>query len=414
MSRLQNVNIKAQDSASIDSAGRWRVSNPVTIYDGKQLFDNLPLFWDERLESGLGISAAHSTLTASTVITSTLNTAGTFTRQTFMRFNYSPGKSQQIQMTGVLDRSGGGTGVKRRIGQFDDNNGLFFELDDGTTKVVRRTNVTGTPVDNPFPQSEWNVDKLNGSGPSGITIDWTKIQIFELDYEWLGGGSIRMGLIISNLPIVVHIFEASNVLDKVYMSTPNLPLRYQMITTSSSPVSTLEAICSTVISEGGTPNLGITRYASTEGAHVNANTEDVIYAILGMRLRTTHIGMTIKLLNASVAEHTGAKKYEWFMVFNPVVAGTFNYVDDDDSAIQIAKGATENTVTFSAASIKFDGGFSSSAQRGGPQTNAEVDSARQLGLALDDTRDTIVLCVRPVGGSQNLDVEGSLTWRELS
>jgi len=47
-----------------------------------------------------------------------------------MRFNYQPGKSQEILMTGILDRSGGGTGVQRRVGCFDDDNGLFFEDDE--------------------------------------------------------------------------------------------------------------------------------------------------------------------------------------------------------------------------------------------------------------------------------------------
>ena len=131
MSRLQNVNITAQDTASVDAFGRWRTSCPFTLFDSKQVFDNQPLFWDESLEAGAGITSSHSTDEAATTITSTLNTAGTFTRQTFMTFNYQPGKSQQILMTGVLDNSGGGTGVERRIGQFDDNNGIFFEDDAG-------------------------------------------------------------------------------------------------------------------------------------------------------------------------------------------------------------------------------------------------------------------------------------------
>ena len=116
MTELRNNNIKAQDSFSIDAFGRWRTSDPLTLFDSKQIFDNQPLFWDESLESGGGISSSHSVNTASTVITSTDSTAGKFTRQTFMRFNYQSGKSQQIMMTGVLDRSGGGTGVQRRIG----------------------------------------------------------------------------------------------------------------------------------------------------------------------------------------------------------------------------------------------------------------------------------------------------------
>ena len=101
---------KYEDGPTIDAFGRLRVSNPTTIFDSKQIYDNQPLLWDESLESGGGITSSHDPNEAATTIGTTLNTAGQFTRQTFMRFNYQPGKSQSIFMTGILDPSGGGTG----------------------------------------------------------------------------------------------------------------------------------------------------------------------------------------------------------------------------------------------------------------------------------------------------------------
>ncbi|KKK86494.1 hypothetical protein LCGC14_2762690, partial [marine sediment metagenome] len=268
-SRLQNVEIKAQDSTSSDAFGRWRVSNPATLFDSKQIFDNQPLFWDEELESGADITSAHSADTASTVITYDGGaTGGTYTRQTFMRFNYQPGKSQQIMMTGILDRSGGGVGIQRRIGMFDDDNGLFFEDDAGIIGVTRRTNVTGTPADNTVAQSSWNHDVMDGNGPSGIDINWDKFQIFFIDFEWLGAGRVRMCIVVHGQVYLVHEFLNSNILDKVYMSTPNLPLRYQIIAAGSSAASTMEAGCGTVTTEGGLQDTGVLRYKSTEGTHI--------------------------------------------------------------------------------------------------------------------------------------------------
>lgn len=411
MSFFKDVNIRSQDSPSVDAFGRWRVSNPDTLFDSKQIFDNQPLFWDESLEAGAGITSSHDPDTASTTISSTLNTAGTFTRQTFMSFNYQPGKSQLILMTGVLDLSGGGTGVQRRIGLFNDDNGIFFEDDEGTVKAVRRTNVTGTPADNKVAQSSWNVDVMDGSGPSGVTVDWTKTQIFCIDFEWLGVGRVRMGLIIDGIPITVHEFLNANVLDKVYMSTANLPLRFQMITTGSSPASTFGCNCSTVISEGGSTDLGVLRYKSTEGTHVDCAAENTIYAIVGIRLKATHLGAAVKIVNIGLAEHVGSKEYEWMLIFNPTVAGTFTYGNETNSAIQTATGATANTVT---GGTIIDGGFASSAQKGGITTADEIHNALRLGADIAGTVDSIVLCVRPVGGSTAIDVEGSITWREIS
>ncbi len=401
--------IRYADSANLDSFGRLRVSDALSLFDSKQIHDNQPLFWDERLESGGGISSAHSVNTASTVLTSTLNTAGKFTRQTFMRFNYQPGKSSVIMMTGILDRSGGGTGVQRRLGYFDDDNGIFFEDDEGTIKVVRRTNVTGSPVDNKVAQASWNQDAMDGNGPSGLTIDWTKTQIFHLDLEWLGTGRVRMGVIVDGQLRYVHFFQSANVLDKVYMSTPNLPVRVQMITTGSSPASTMENICATVITEAGVEDTGVLRYKSTAGTHVDATTENVIYAVVGLRLKSTHLGSIVTLVSASLAEHAGTKNVEWMIILNGTVAGTPTWANETNSALQTFTGATANTVT---GGTILTGGYFSSDKKGGSE-GVVLENALRLGAAIDGAVDEIVLAVRPVGGSSAIDVEGSLSWREV-
>lgn len=391
------------DNATGDAFGRQRVSNLTTLFDSKQIFDNQPLFWDESLESGSGISSAHSADTASTVLTSTLNTAGTFTRQTFQRFNYQPGKSQLVQMTGILDRSGGGTGVQRRIGYFDDDNGLFFEDDEGTIKVVRRTNVTGTPADNKVAQSSWNIDVMDGTGPSGVTADWTKTQIFLLDFEWLGVGRARLGINVNGVTYYVHEFNNGNVLDKVYMSTPNLPARYQMITTGSSPASTMECMCTSVASEGGLTNNGILRH--TDSGSVASLSAGTTYAMIGIRLKSAQLGGNILLEAISMIATTTNDQLHWELKINPTVAGTFTYSDQTNSSVQIATGAATNTVT---AGTDIDGGYLSTAL---PVTNT-VTNALKLGAAIDGTVDEIVLCVKPI--TNNITVQASLTWRELS
>lgn len=403
--------IKSADSSSVDAFGRYRISNPVTLFDSKQIFDEAPLFWNEELESGAGITSAHSTDTASTVITSTLNTAGKFTRQTFMRFNYQPGKSQLILMTGVLDRSGGGTGVERRMGAFDDNNGLFFEDDAGTIGVTRRTNVTGTPVDNTVVQSSWNIDKMDGTGPSGITVDWTKAQLFYIDFGWFGIQRARMGLEIGGVVHLVHEFLSGNILDKVFMSNPNLPLRYQMITTGSSPASTFEAICQSVISEGGREDNGILRYSSTDGTTVNANSAGVIYAIHALRLKTTHLEASVRIEGLSIVNGSNAD-FEWLLILNPTVAVAVTFADQDNSALQAANGNAGNPSTSTVTGgVVLAGGYVVASGSSGDVTIG-ISNARLLGAAIDGTRDEIYLCMRPL--TPNANAKGGITRRELS
>lgn len=168
MSYLKHVDVRTQDSPSVDAFGRWRVSNPETHFDSKLIFDNDPFFWDDVEFSGSGTSSTHSAATASVTLGVSNTTAGSRVRQTFMRFNYQPGKSQMVMMTGVLNKTGGGTGITRRIGLFDANNGLFFEDAAGAYKVVRRTAVTGSPVDNTVAQSSLRLQHRRSGGNGGF------------------------------------------------------------------------------------------------------------------------------------------------------------------------------------------------------------------------------------------------------
>jgi alkyl hydroperoxide reductase subunit AhpC len=105
---------------------------------------------------------------------------------------------------------------------FDANNGIFFYADGTTLKIVRRTYVTGSAADTEKSQSEWNGDKLDGTGKSGYTLDPTKASILFMDFEWLGMGSVRVGFVIDGKFIVAHTFYNANDLSTVYMQTANL------------------------------------------------------------------------------------------------------------------------------------------------------------------------------------------------
>lgn len=405
--------IKFADSPALDAFGRNRMSEPQSLFNSKQIFDNAPIFWDDAEESGASTTSVHSVNGASSTMGVALNTAGKRTRQTFRRFNYETGKSIQIIMTGVFDGSGGGSGITRGIGYYDDNNGLFFQDDEGTIKVVRRTKASGSVVDNKTAQSSWNQDTMDGSGgssnPSGVNIDWTKSQIFTIDFEWLGVGRVRYGLFLNGGIIYVHEETLANSIDTVYMSTPNLPLRYQIENDGTGAASTMVHTCSTVIAEGGSDDLGTSRYKSTEGTHINAATENIIYAVLGIRLKSAAIGGTVKLVAATLAEHAGTKNVEWILKFNPTVADTFTYTDETNSIVQTAKGGALNIVT---GGIDITGGHFSTDKKGGSE-GLTLDDVQRLGAKIDGTVDEIVLCARPIGGSSAIDIEGSLTWKEL-
>jgi hypothetical protein len=396
------------DGPALDAFSRLRVSSPFNIFDSKQIFDAAPLFWDDREVSGADTTSVYSQNAARSRLGVAETTVGKRVRQTFMRFNYHPGKSQLVYMTGVLGV--GGTGITQEIGLLDDENGIFFRNDKGTVNVIIQSKVTGSVVDTAVAQSAWNLDVMDGTGPSGITVDWSKVQIFVIDYTWLSAGNVRIGLRINRVNIIVHEFSHANVIATAFMSTPNLPLRYSIENDGTGAASTLDHICATVISEGGVADLGIVRHASSNGATLDAAATATTYAVLGIKLKAAALGATIKLISLGTSEFAGSNAYDWLLLFNPTVAGTFTYADETNSVVQIARGAVANTVT---VGIQIAGGVAQSAQRGSATTE-EIESALRLGSTIAGVPDEMVLCVTPRNGDINLDIEGSMTWRELS
>jgi hypothetical protein len=411
MSRYNNTNITTQDTMAIDAFGRWRVSSPYTVFDSKQIFDNQPLFWDDQEVSGGSTSSTYSQPYARSRMLVAANTAGNRTRQTFMRFNYQPGKSQLVLMTFRL--SGIPSGITASVGMFDDDNGIFFTVIDGVAKMVIRTSVTGSPADTAVAQSAWNKDKLDGTGASGITLDFTKAQIWFADYEWLGVGRCRVGFCIDGLFVVAHEFLHANSVESVYMSTPNLPLRLSIINDGTAAETTLDHICASVMSEGGFERTGKLVRVSTAGTPMTATTAGTTYAVMGIRLKSTHLGAVIDIVKTAIQIQSASESGEWTLRLNPTVAAAFVYADVTNSAIQAIAGTTSNTVT---GGTILQGGFTTSDSGGAGKGGTEqfIENAIRLGSNIAGTPDTMVLCWMPNASTASHAIEGSITIRELS
>ena len=402
------VPVKFGDSPSIDAFARLRVSNPETVHDGKQIFDNLPIFYDDQEVSGSGTSSVYSQDEACTKI-SVSTAAGKRVRQTFQRYNYQPGKSQLLFAT--TNMGAGASGITVEVGQHDDNNGLFFSTVDGVLYAVMRSSTTGAPVDNAVAQSEFNIDKFDGTGPSGVAIDLTKTQIIVIDYEWLGVGRVRMGFVVDGIPYYAHQFLNANNLGTVYMSTPNSPIRYSIENDGTGPASDLDHICSSIISEGGQQATGILQYVTTSNNEIDANTVGTTYMIKGIRLKPTHLGASIQIESISMLNDT-TDDYEWLVILNPTLGVPAVFTDVTNSALQEANGEGSNPsqTTVTGGTVLAGGQVKASGSSG--SITIGVPNSRLIGSAIDGTPDELYLCCTPF--ASNANITGSFTIRELS
>ena len=79
-------------------------------------------------------------------------------------------------------------------------------------------------------QLQWNLDKCDGSGPSGYNIDLSKMQMCYIDYTWYGAGFVRFGFRMTDGNVVFcHKVANNNNNTQAYMRSGNLPARYEII-----------------------------------------------------------------------------------------------------------------------------------------------------------------------------------------
>jgi len=387
--------------ASADAFSRFRASNPHSTFDSKQIYAKDTLFWTESLVTGA--TSTFLTNEASVQLEVTTTNGSSATRQTRQYMIYQPGKSQLIFITGLMGAIK--ANVRQRIGYFDNNNGVFFEQNGTDLRVVRRTFVSGSAVDNAVNQSSWNIDPLDGTGPSGYNLNTATVQIYVIDFSWLGVGQVRMGVISENFIIYCHAFVAANTLTAVWSQTPTLPVRFELTNTGASASNTtMKQICASVLSEGGLNPLGLVVSADTgDSATVATATET---AIIGVRLNSTYNRATIEPLSFDVLSASANNLLVRVYVRATLTGGSWVASTGVASEINITPSGFSTT-----NAVKVATGYLSS------NTNRTSSGFIKSSLALGSdfagtTRDELVLTVENVSTGNN-NTYASLTWKEI-
>lgn len=396
-----------------DSFGRLRVSEPFTLFDSSHRYR------DNGLWSTYTSGTASATFNASQgLMDLTIGTANNdeVIRETTKVFAYQPGKSLLVMSTFVMNPAK--DHLEQKVGYYGDENGMYLELSGSILKFVKRSFITGAVVETQAVQSDWNGDKLDGTGPSGLTLDITKAQILWMDFEWLGVGTVRMGFVINGQFILCHSFHHANLITSTYITTASLPLRYEIRnveTPSPATSSTLKQICSTVISEGGYQLNGAQQAIGTPiGTARTLTTAGTFYPIVSLKLKTSpdRLDAIVILTALSILPNsTGA--YNWQVRSRAVTEGGSWLSASDDSSVQYNRTGTGIDPT-NPGRILASGFFSQSNQSSG-----QVDILKEALFKFQLERDGILgipyeltLVVASNGGGDS--VFASLDWEEIS
>ena len=300
-----------------DAFGRVRVSNPLTLFDSSHRYKDNGLWNTSTASGGAAVFSANEGLVNLNVNT----TSGSqVLRETTKVFSYQPGKSLLVLNTFVMAPAK--TNLRQRVGYFGVDNGIYIQLNNSTLSFVERSLVTGIVTESIVDQSDWNVDKMDGTGPSGITLDISKAQILFMDIEWLGEGTVRLGFIIDGKFILCHRFNHANLVTSTYITTASLPLRYEVTNTGvTASASTLKQVCSTVISEGGYELRGLQQAIGVPiTAPTNLAVAGTYYPVVSIRLNGSYLDAVVILTALSImGEGTGI--YNWKVIASGTTTG---------------------------------------------------------------------------------------------
>lgn len=412
-SQVGDSQIKALDSGSTDAFSRWRVSNPVSIFDSQQQYGNSLLFWESAV---VGTGVLSNSLLDSSVVLSTggIASGAKCTRQSRTHFRYQPGKSQIIVLTFVFD-GGPKTNVRYREGFWNDNDGIFLQLSGTQLSIVRRSSASGVVSDETVNQEDWNLDIMDGGGPSGVKLDMTKAQILFIDLQWLGVGRVRVGFDVDGKLYYVHEFLHANNISLVYMATANLPIRGEIENIGvAGSTTTMRQICASVISEGGFESERGLQFAAARPAAVLSVTTR--RPVLTLRARTTgpngvrNTGQ-ILLRAFDVMALTNSCLVE--IVLNGTLGGT--------AAVWTPRDASYSLAEFDIAATTISGGLivnafhvaGSTTNKTGPGTsgNSLFQRLPLVYTGLNSAQDQISIVVTATTGTS--DINAAMTWQEL-
>jgi hypothetical protein len=296
---------------------RLKVSPYQTVFFNTFQYGKETDIWDERVV-GIG-TATHNTST-SNIVMEVGSTAGSkVIRQTKNVMRYVPGRSATLAFAIRLEQPQ--VGIRRRFGLFDENDGVYFEDDGGTYAYVIRSSVTGITSETRVFRDEWNGEKFDGNGYTGVVADPTKQQMISINYEWYGAGIVQFNWLIKNETIHSHTFDNSNTNPGVWCSTPFLPIRVEIENvTGVAGTHYIYQGSNSLLQEGEPEKLGTLLSFTNPITGTTMPSANTFYPIISLRLKSNDLSAVMLLRTLQAATNDNTNIY-WRLIENATLTG---------------------------------------------------------------------------------------------
>lgn len=328
--------------------------------------------------------------------------------KTITSFPYQAGKSMVHR--NVVYVSGDSENQIKRWGVFDQENGLFFEQIGTQVSLVRRTSTSGTPVDIKTNQASWNIDPMDGTGPSEQVLNLNYSNMYEIHWQWYGTGTVRWFINATH----IHTDSLFNVESAPYMGTSTLPINWEVRNTSGSPAGTLTVIGSSLFAENGNkpPELNFSIVNSAFRSVASGET-----AILAIRPKNTFGSRENKSIilpkRAAIATDGRGIRYRLYTRPTSLTGGTAWESVNERSTVEWSEGFT-SFITGSQTQLVFAGVLAAS------QESVIVDISEFFSFlnrkirkrTFSGEQEILFLTVQNLKGGST-DVESAFEWGEI-
>lgn len=327
-------------------------------------------------------------------------------RQTRRVQKYIPGRQNVGSMAVIFGAPI--AGICRRFGVYDETDGVYFEQEGANISCVIRRNTVGGVVEDRVVRENWNGDKLDGNGPSGIDLDFTKIQLVMVEYEWYGAGQVEFNFIINNNKYAVHQFDHANTIDHSWASRGQFPVRVEIKNiTGVAGTHSFKQGSHSFSTEGRTERLGRQKSVSTALAGRPSASVALEFApLVAIRLKADRLSTVVEPTSFTAGAIDNIDCFIAIVEGATIVGGTWVSLNDDSNIEYNITGTsyTNGTVTETLLITKGNG---DKIQIGGI-TQLE----RSTTTALGDTAVTYMLAgaTAPTGSKQ---IFAALDWMEV-